>query len=324
MKKILKILLIIFVVIQLIPYLIPLSTYRFTPTFKPFDNSHYLTFNEGGVDYPLHYRLDVPMDQVVKGKVLLVHGLGASTESFDENVPALVAEGYLVVSVDLPGFGYSVRGRNLDHSQLNRSVLLWQLLDALDGSAEDSIAQMDWTLAGHSLGGGTVAAMAAERADRTAGLILIDGALGEMPRRGDLLLAYPPISRWVSVVMEHVVITEARVEGFLTSAFGRAPTEDELKDYLWPLTFPGTARGVSNFVRTSKGYPMENLSAFTGPVLAIWGAEDSWVPVSEMDRIATYLPQLERFVIEGAGHCPNETHVGAFNERMIDFLRGII
>lgn len=324
MKKIFKILLIIFVAIQVIPYLIPLSTYRFTPTFKSFANSYYLTFTEGGVDYPLHYRLDVPMDQAVKGKVLFVHGLGASTESFDENVPALVAEGYLVVSVDLPGFGYSVRGRNLDHSQLNRAVLLWQLLDALDGSAEDSIAQMGWALAGHSMGGGTVAAMAAERADRTSGLILIDGALGEMPRRGDWLLAYPPISRWVSVVMQHVVITEARVEGFLTSAFGRAPTEDELKDYLWPLTFPGTARGVSNFVRTSKGYPMEKLTAYTGPTLAIWGDEDSWVPVSEMDRIATYLPQLERFVIEGAGHCPNETHVGAFNERMIDFLRGII
>ena len=93
---------------------------------------------------------------------------------------------------------------------------------------------------------------------------------------------------------------------------------------MWRLTFPGTARGATNFVRASKGYEMEKLTAYSGPTLAIWGAEDSWVPVSEMDRIATYLPQLERFVIEGAGHCPNETHVEGFNERMIDFLRGII
>lgn len=318
MKRFFLILLIILVVLQGLPYLIPLSNYTYDPELKPYANSHF--FEEGGV--PIHYQLFMPETAAIKGKLLFVHGLGSSTASFGSNAPSLAEQGYLVVSVDLPGFGYSARGTNLDHSQLNRSKQLWALLTAIDHNASLEIGVMPWHLAGHSMGGGTVAAMATSRPDRTKSLILIDGALtggGRASESGGLLF-YPPVSRWAQVILEHVVIKEKRIASILKSAYRREATEAEVKQYLDPLTVKGTARGAINFVRSSKALTLETLEGYKGAVLAVWGEKDDWVPLSELDTIQKFLPQTERFVIDGAGHVPHETHVAIVNEALLKFL----
>lgn len=319
MKRFLIIVLIILVVLQALPYLIPLSKYTFDPEFKPFENSFY--FEDSGV--PIHYRVAMPDTARIKGKVLFVHGLGGSTESFVDNVPRLTSEGYIVVSVDLPGFGYSGRGTDLDHAQTHRAKQLWSLLEAIDYSAALELGTMRWDLAGHSMGGGTVSAMAISRPDRTRSLILIDGALTQTRREneGGSLIFYPPVSRWVQVLLEHVLIKEKRIAGILKGAMGREATDAEVQRYLVPLKVKGTARGAINFVKTSTNRPLEDLSQYQGAAYGIWGAEDTWVPVSELDEIEKYLPQIERFVIEGAGHLPHETHVDVYSEGLLAFLK---
>ena len=318
MKRFFLILLIILVVLQGLPYLIPLSKYTYDPELKPYANSHF--FEEGGV--PIHYQLYMPETAAIKGKLLFVHGLGSSTGSFVNNAPSFAEQGYLVVSVDLPGFGYSARGTDIDHSQSNRSKQLWSLLTAIDHNASLEIGVMPWHLAGHSMGGGTVAAMAVNRPDRTKSLILIDGALtnGGRDSEDGGLLFYPPISRWGQVVLEHVIIKEKRIASILKSAYRREATEDEIMRYLKPLQVKGTARGAVNFVRTSEAMPLVELERYEGPVFAIWGEKDDWVPLSELETIEQYLPQTERFVIDDAGHVPHETDVDVFNDALLDFL----
>ncbi len=117
---------------------------------------------------------------------------------------ALQEAGYLVVAVDLPGFGYSTRDRDINHSQLNRSKLLWELLDKIDALLLPEQKALQWFLAGHSMGGGTAAAMTKARPLETKALILVDGALFDNnPGFAAKLIEYPPVARWTQVFFQY-------------------------------------------------------------------------------------------------------------------------
>lgn len=320
MKKVLKwigiALLGIILLLSIVPYLVPLSRSGDVTRIRPYDNSMYYEVDEVVV----HYRIFLPEAENVSGKILLVHGMGGSTYSFEKTVSELTAEGYLVVAVDLPGFGYSGRPEDFDHSHKSRSALLWGLLDEVDKTSPAVSEGQRWHLAGHSMGGGTVAAMAVDREDRTESLILIDGALLENERGGGLLFAIPPVTRWIQVVLEQFVIRAVNIRSFLRSAYGVEPTEEQVLGYLNPLSLPGTARGAAQLLRTSKNVPLQDLSSLKMPVTAIWGEKDSWVPLSDTEQIRNVLPQLDVEIIEGAGHVPMESHPEAFNQALLSAL----
>jgi 2-hydroxy-6-oxonona-2,4-dienedioate hydrolase len=320
MKRIVKILGIVVLVLLvcscLLPYAIPLSHPSDTALLQPYSNSAYLTIG----DVTLHYRLFKPTTEKLQGKILLVHGLGGSTYSYEKTAPVLAEAGYLVVAVDLPIFGYSERIADFDHSQVNRSRLLWDFLDVLDIRLSLDWARLGWHLAGHSMGGGTVAAMAANRQERTASLILIDGALFETSKSAGLVTFFPPVVRWLQIVLEKSILREKNIRSFLASAYGTQPTDADVAGYLDALSVPGTALAVRSFLKTSRNVPVEELRGLSMPALAIWGSDDTWVPFSDTQKIEAFIPQLEIRPIKGAGHIPMETHPAEFNRILLEFL----
>ncbi len=303
------------ILLAILPYLIPLSLHD--AMIAPYSNSG--LFETG--DSTIHYRMYIPEGEHVRGKVLLVHGLGGSTFSYEQNAPILAEEGFAVVTADLPGFGYSSRRTDENHAQAHRAELLWQLLDELDvDPVLQSVGDPGWHLGGHSMGGGTIAAMALQRQAQTASVIFIDGALFETSRNRQIV-TFPVISRWLQVILERVLIQPRQIERFLTSAYGRAPTVEEVSGYLEPLTVEGTARSAIALLKTAKNRPSEDLRQLTVPAMAIWGEMDSWVPVSDTVRILTLMPQLQIDVIPEAAHCPMETHPEQFNELLLNWLQ---
>lgn len=311
----------IFVVLSILPYLIGVS--------KPEDLSGMgLPFNESqfeNVDgVSIHYRQWLPDQPTVKGKILLIHGLGGSTFSWRNNIQALRDAGYLVVAVDLPGFGYSDRSRGIDHSQKNRSTILWGLLDMIDGDRPETAA-MDWVLVGHSMGGGTAVAMTLEHPDQTKALVLVDGAVFENnPGFVSKLLIYPPLARWGQVILQNYVFQYNRIETSLASAYGRMPTPEEMKANLDPFLLPGTTYAMIDLLRTAKNETVEELNTVDVPVFAIWGSNDTWVPVEQAKRIQELLPRMKLSFIDGAVHTPMETHSEAFNQQLIRDLDELI
>lgn len=299
---------------SLVPYAFPLSRETVSPR-GPYPDSATFPVEDTGI----HVRIQQPMGQE-RGRVLLLHGLGGSTYSFRHTMEALVEAGYLVVAADLPGFGYSFRTPGFDHSQTHRSAVLWQLLDALE--AERGWAPAPWVLLGHSMGGGTVAAMALQEPQRTEALVLVAGALLENPRRGGLLLAYPPLARAAAVILERLLPGEERMAGLLASAYGRTPSAEELAGYQAPLLLPGTARSLTDMVRTARNVPLNALQDLTLPVLGIWGAEDAWVPPAQGEALRDILPSYSLALLPDAGHCPMETHPQAFFDILLAFLEG--
>lgn len=307
LRKILLSLFAILIVFSILPYVIPLSKYN--PSTLPFENS---TFYQTG-NTTLHYRLYLP--EVIKpiGNILMVHGLGGSTFSYEKNAPYLASLGYRVITLDLPGFGYSSRNLDENHAQNHRAELIWQCLDDIDASAT-------WHLMGHSMGGGTVAAMAYQNPEKTASLVLIDGALFNADRGSSWMATFPVVGRWIQVSLEHFLIKETRIKSFLDSAYGQEATPEQVQGYLLPLQVKGTARAALSFLKTSQNLSEDNLSKIKVPSLAIWGTEDAWVPLSDALKIKTFMPQLEIISIDGAGHCPMETHVETFNDILSQWL----
>lgn len=320
MKKGLKItgiaLAVLFAVLGMVPYAIPLSKPGTIGAVLPFENSAYIKV-EGET---LHYRTHLPEDEAIKGKLLMVHGLGGSTFSFEQNASVLAGQGYLVVTVDLPGFGYSSRNVKTNHAQVARAKQVWTLLKTLDAGLDQELRDQKWHLAGHSMGGGTIIAMASAEPNRTQSLVVIDGALFENNRGNNLLTKIPPVIRWGQVALEHLFINEVRIEAFLRSAYGRPPTTSEVLGYLAPLKVPGTARSAAALIQTAENLPPQVMTTLDMPVLAIWGENDTWVPLSDTQRMATYLSDLLVNVIDGAGHCPMETHPEIFNAMVVDWL----
>jgi pimeloyl-ACP methyl ester carboxylesterase len=71
---------------------------------------------------------------------------------------------------------------------------------------------------------------------------------------------------------------------------------------------------------TAKNEPLEKLASSNVPISGIWGSEDAWVPVSEAESIQSLIPAFEYRVIEGASHCPMETHPSEFNRILANIL----
>lgn len=303
-------------VLLLLPYLLPLSVPADTLGQKPFDNSAFVEI-EGRA---FHYRLFQMEEGAAKGKLLLVHGLGGSTFSFHALAPLLAQGGYAVVAVDLPGFGYSSRDPGYDHSQSNRGADLWQLLARVDAGLPEELADQPWHLGGHSMGGGTAYAMALINPDRTRSLVLVDAPLTGAGQGRSFLLDFPPLLQWLQVALEHALFTEQRIASFLASAYNREPTREEVAGYLAPLRLPGTARALGQFVRTAREEDAAGLKDLPLPVLAIWGEEDRWVPLAALENLKSLRPDLETLVVQGAGHCPMETHTGEVAAALLEWL----
>ncbi len=304
------------------PYFFPVTE---APDEMPAPFPESRTAEIGGV--LLHYRLWLPDAGAARGKLLLVHGFGASTFSWQNSAAAMAGEGFAVLAADLPGFGYSDRRRGIDHSQENRASLLWRFLDradadlaaASDGSLRD-FAEDPWDLAGHSMGGGTVTAMALADPDRTRSVILADGAVLTSVTPLRFLMRYPPAGRWIEVLCRHLFFQKERVASFLAYAYGSAPSAAALDGYLKPLLLDGTEGALADMMRTSTRIRADALKGLSSPVFAIWGGKDTVVPIAEAYQLQSLIPSMQLRVIPDAGHCPMETHSDLFDRYLLEAL----
>lgn len=266
-------------------------------------------------DTELHYRLWDHGDES-RGNVLLVHGFGGSTFSWRFTAPALQEAGFRVVAVDLPGFGLSERRGSLDHSQQGRAKLLWALLNQLAPGES-------WHLVGHSMGGGTIAAMALAQPAQTVSTVYAAGSVAiDDTRPASLLLRYPPTVRWIEVLAARLMQREGNITRLVSSAYGRSATAEEMTGYYQPITVAGSDTVLLDLQQREEVSIARELDMLTVPALCIWGEKDSWVPLAQGERLAALLKaRLE--VIPGEGHCTMETAPVEFNQILLDYLGGL-
>lgn len=141
---------------------------------KPFENSSFFTSGE----YTLHYRTYEPSGEQ-KNQIMLLHGFGLSTVSFEGLAKQYADAGYKTVLVDLPDFGYSTR-ETANMKLVDREELVYALMKELGGT---------WILGGHSMGGGVASNVAIAYPDTVKGLVLIAPQTNdEMPKAVNMLM----------------------------------------------------------------------------------------------------------------------------------------
>jgi pimeloyl-ACP methyl ester carboxylesterase len=254
-----------------------------------------------------------PAGTPVAGTVILVHGLGANLTHFEYIAPPLVADGWRVAGLDLPGFGLSGK----PHRTYSIHYLSGAVLALLDHLAADEAV-----LCGHSLGGLVCADAALRVPHRVRGLVLISSAgLFSMPLPVRLLLRTIPWRGFLEPVLE-------RNAGRVLSRVFHS-TNERTERFVAQSTTRPDARFVPELVRVMSaarrdlvGYTLlGEAERLTMPTLVIWGERDRLLPSTEVPRWAARLPRGELEVIPACGHMSIIENPEAVVRRMLAWLR---
>lgn len=233
--------------------------------------------------------------------LLLIHGMAGSSQTWRAILPQL-AKKYRVIAPDLLGHGLSSKPRT-DYSLGAFAVGLRDLLDELGVRSA--------TVVGHSLGGGIAMQFLYQHPDYCRRLVLISsGGLG--PDVGWILrlLAAPGAELFMPVIAPPPVLRAGNsVKSWLTSMGLRSPRGAEIWHAYSSFSDRQTRDAFLRTLRSVVDYRGQSVSALNRlnlrddlPVLAIWGAEDTIIPVDHAYAALRSRPDSRLEVIPGVGH----------------------
>lgn len=264
---------------------------------------------------PADWTLELERDPVFRGDVLvvqagrsnaqtvlLVHGLGQN--AFTDWLPVLpqLARRYHVITVDLPGYGYSTTPLGKYSPKNYARVLNEVLARHAKGPA---------LVVGHSMGGAATLRLASEYPASTRKLVLVDVA-GILHRTTFVKHSATdplPIGNLPGVLKEPVSRLKDFGRAAVERVFGlpadptRALRESELA---WQFVL----RNRTN-VNAALALVDEDFSAaihtLRQPVQIIWGEADTVAPVRTAQVLERRLPNAQLRTLAGVGHTPMET-----------------
>lgn len=241
-----------------------------------------------------------------------VHGLTTPSFVWRNLAADLGALGFRVLVYDLYGRGYSDRPRGPQGAAFFTQQL-FDLLEALE--VEDDI-----TLLGYSMGGAIATAFAEEQAHRLRRMILLAPAgmghdLGglakwtvEWPFVGDWLfhMGYPRVLR-------RGIEKDAAEHPETAVISGLLKAELDQRGYLRSVL--ASLRGI---LRAPQEAEHRRIAREGLPVTAIWGAEDTVIPIKAMGQLTQWNRTARHIVIDGAGHGLTYTHTAQVTEAIRD------
>jgi len=251
--------------------------------------------------------------------VVLVHGIGRSLEDWNLQY-ARLSDGYRVIAVDVPGFGFS----DAPDGPITLSTFAKGVFGAVDALGETRPLHV----VGNSLGGAIAMQMLANRPERIASLALINSAgFGSEVTMLLRVLAMPVIgplsarrtTRAAARVFERAcyadpsLATRERVD--LAMAIGSKPHHGPVM--LAIATELANARGVKAGWR-------RQLAAFAAlhprPTMVMWGERDKVLPAHHIAEARRVFPHAESHLLPGIGHMPQVECPDEFAGRLRPFL----
>ena len=240
-------------------------------------------------------------------RVVFVHGLGGSYETWSLNLPAF-AERFRICALDLAGAGSSDKP-DMDYSVPAMADFLARFLDALGG---------DWqrvSIVGHSLGAAIALAFASRYPERVERLVLVDSAgLGaEIAAEVLDLIRAEPSLEGIRTELSHFFAHQGLVQQALVEQLYQQRLQPGARKALLATTdvaFGGNHQHIDL---------RETLAALHGKALVVWGSEDSVIPVAHAQE-ASRTPGSRVDVFEACGHCPHIERAEAFNQLATAFL----
>jgi non-heme chloroperoxidase len=268
---------------------------------------------ENSADIELYYE-----DHGAGQPVVLIHGYPLSGRGWDKQVPALLENGYRVITYDRRGFGQSSQptaGYDYDTFAADLSTLL----EHLDLS--------DAVLVGHSMGTGEVTRYLGRYGSaRVAKGVLvapIPPFLLQTPDNPDGV----PQSLFDGFAAAATADTPAWMKGFLDNFYNfdtlrGTLISDQAFQASWNLAVTASATAAVACIGTWATDFRADLPEIDVPILVIQGDADQVLP---LDKTGRRLPGLIKdarlVVIEGGPHAIPWTHAGQVNIALLGFLR---
>ncbi len=239
-----------------------------------------------------------------KKTLVLIHGLGASAERWDQVIP-LFSDDYRVVVPDLIGFGYSDKPL-VDYTTEFFSNFLEQFF------ITSGIKQPN--LIGSSLGGQIAADYTASHPQEIEKLILVSPS-GNMEKSTPALDAY---------IMAALYPNEQSAKNAfeLMEGSGHSVREEIVNGFVErmrlpnaKLAFMSTLLGIKNSeLITSK------LQTISTPTMIIWGSDDPVIPIHHADSFVSTIQDCRFFRMDGCGHTPYVQDPHLFASKVLEFL----
>jgi pimeloyl-ACP methyl ester carboxylesterase len=286
---------------------------------QPTVHDKFIKIDSGAQDVYLHY-LDYPGEG---RKVVLLHGFGSSTFTWEDMVPKLQKKFRddnkpvpHVLAVDIKGCGWSDKPRNAkyDPFTLTDEVSAWMEKVGVDNA----------TVVGNSLGGALALVLALDHPEKVGRLVLVDAG-GYPPDKKDYiaaLFAYVPFpgfwinlgfNRWMAkwglrkAFYDPEKVTDARIDAYF----------DRLR----------TRGCIESIVAQALSADPELFLTYAGRIpyikqetIIIWGRNDGWIPLKYGCRFNQDIKRSKLFVIPECGHVPQEEKPDEFAQILYHFL----
>lgn len=252
--------------------------------------------------------------------VLLLHGIGDSSESWVPLMPAL-AEHYTVIVPDLLGHGASAKPR-ADYSVAAYANGMRDLMEVLGVPRA--------TIIGHSLGGGVAAQLAYQFPERCERLVLV--ATGGVSRE------VAPVLRIAAAPFAELALLPLQLPGARVLAralsqllrlsghdLGRDADEmvrvfDGLPDAAARVAFSRTLRSVVDWRGQVVTMLDRSYLAEAMPIMLMWGAHDGIIPARHAELAHTAIPGSRLSMYPDAGHFPHRADPERFVAEVVAFI----
>ena len=245
--------------------------------------------------------------------LVLLHGLGASSFSWRENIGSL-SQHFQVLAPDLPGHGRTSPDVVAD---FRLETLTRELLHLLD---EHGVARA--ALAGNSLGGSLALLLARQCPERFPALVLL--APGAALKRAPLIfypLRLPLLGPALAALLGPWT---ARAALHLSYYHKELITPEVVAGYAATFRTLAQRLALRRLACQIDYWPLSRVDALLRqvrqPICLIWGERDRILPVGQAGWLKERLPQAELHLLPDVGHAPQEEAPELVNKIIIAFL----
>jgi pimeloyl-[acyl-carrier protein] methyl ester esterase len=264
--------------------------------------------------------------------LLLIHGWGMHGGMW-KNAAEILAQDFSVMTVDLPGHGYSVnsergevQGARCKVQDLAFPLTLEPSPFALDAIVDELSAQFDKPLAicGWSLGG-QIALRWALRHPRQVSRLVMVASTPCFVRLTDWKHALNAeiLEEFAADLRQNYMQTLRR---FLSLQMRGSEQEREtlavLRDALFSRGEPDLDALQAGLEILRSSDQRSALPDVTQPALVVAGQRDTLIPLQAAQYLASNTPNGRLAVIAGAAHAPFLSHPDEFAGHVVDFLNG--
>ncbi|CAA6656217.1 unnamed protein product [Spirodela intermedia] len=234
--------------------------------------------------------------------VLLVHGFGAFSEHYRDNISAIADDGHRVWAITLLGFGRSEKP-NVRYTELLWAELLRDFIVDVIGEPVHIV--------GNSIGGYFVALVAGLWPDLAKTVVLMNTAGSVIPGYSSVSLTDtgPSGFAWIGSRLL-LAYLKLRAENILKNFYPTSPMRADkslVEEMLRASEDPGVLVVLESIFSFNLGIPLNYLlESFGGKVLIIQGIKD---PLSKAKvRLAMLREHCDGVIIHelDAGHCPHD------------------